>query len=187
MRKIVYAMLVLGLLLPWLDVRQAHACSCALPPEPAVALAKANAVFSGKVLQVEEGSPFRLMRSSADPVRVVFEVTGNWKGAENSQMAVYTAMSSSSCGAEFAKGQSYLVYAYENEERRLATGLCTRTKELSLASDDLQKLGQSSAPAHRVNLAGYRGTWGYFAISAVLLLGLFGIGVLIKLKWGASK
>ena len=45
------------------------------------------------------------------------------------------------CGINFQKGETYLVYADDDEETRIiATGSCTRTKRLTDAGDDLAYL-----------------------------------------------
>jgi hypothetical protein len=140
------------------------ACSCAPPPPPAAALAEATAVFAGTVIniEVEDGEIF----SSADPVAVTFEVATVWKGPVQQTLLVTTARDSASCGYSFEVGQSYLVYAYDAEDA-LQTGLCSRTTDLSSASDDLAVLGEGAIPA-----AAPVTTAPGPALSSALLLGL---------------
>ena len=47
------------------------------------------------------------------------------------------------CGYPFKEGQEYIVYAYEKEEP-FKVDLCSQTKPLSKASEDLALLGNSS-------------------------------------------
>jgi hypothetical protein len=44
----------------------------------------------------------------------------------------------------FIVGKSYLVYAYGKEV--FETGICTRTRDLDKASDDLKELGEGKEP-----------------------------------------
>jgi hypothetical protein len=121
----------------------AMACSCIIPGPPQQEMENASAVFTGRVVNVR--APGGAVISSADPVLVAFEVTRIWKGPLEAQIALTTARDSASCGFEFQQGQEYIVYAYEDESG-LATNLCTRTALLEAAGEDLQALGEGSAP-----------------------------------------
>lgn len=115
-----------------------QACSC-VPPAPArEASAQVDAVFTGRVTEIEENGG--IVSSSADPLKVTFMVQEAWKGVSENTIHLYTAMSSASCGYPFVRGQEYIVYAYSSDDG-LSTGLCTRTALLSEASDDLGALG----------------------------------------------
>lgn len=121
-----------------------YACSCVVPAEPLEALETSSAVFTGKVVDIKE--PKGTIISSADPVKVTFEVDSSWKGVKGDKVTLSTALSSASCGFEFVKGESYIVYAYANgegETDKLVASLCSRTKLLASASEDLKKLGPS--------------------------------------------
>jgi hypothetical protein len=117
------------------------ACSCIAPGPPEEALASSTAVFAGKVTEIV--APANL--GGAEPMRVTFEVSQGWKGAEQKTIVVHTSGSSASCGFEFAQGQEYLVYASESEGT-LQTGLCSRTAQLAMAGDDLAVLGEGTVP-----------------------------------------
>ncbi len=121
----------------------ANACSCIMAESPSKSLEKAVDVFSGRVLDVKKP---RLGASSIDSVKVKFNVLSVWKEAEYKEMEVSTAMSSASCGFGFEKGKEYLVYTYDNKGET-SVSLCSRTKLLSEAGEDLQELGSGKAPA----------------------------------------
>lgn len=125
-----------------------YACSCVVPEEPLKALEKSSAVFVGKVVDMKE--PKGLIISSADPVKVTFEVDSSWKGIKGNKVTLTTALSSASCGFEFVEGESYIVYAYarDGDFDKLEAGLCSRTKLLTAASADLKELGPST-PAEK--------------------------------------
>lgn len=118
--------------------RSASACSCAEPYSPSTAFEKTTAVFSGMVISLE--GPTSHVVSSADPVTAVFLVDTVWKGPKLDELAITTALSSASCGYEFQIGHWYLVYASGSEDA-LQVDLCSGTKFLVLADDDLDVLG----------------------------------------------
>jgi hypothetical protein len=102
MLKLIKNILILSILfgsIPFVLPAASYACSCAPPPSVEEALQRQTAVFSGKVISISESNKF--WGSSADPVSVVFEVTGAWKGVTKSEVTVNTAMSSASCGYDF--------------------------------------------------------------------------------------
>jgi hypothetical protein len=123
-----------------------YACSCVVPAEPLEALEKNTAVFVGRVVDIKKTKGTII--SSADPVKVTFDVDSSWKGVEGNKVTLTTALSSASCGFEFVEGESYIVYANANADGEGASGklvasLCSRTKLLASASEDLKELGSS--------------------------------------------
>lgn len=137
MRIIMQGVTVIVFLLLSFDV--SYACSCAPPPSAAQALGQAGAVFSGKVLQVK-----RVKRGDGVDgllqVEVVFAVNTSWKGDGRRVTSVFTASNSAACGYSFKRGMTYLVYAGESQGK-LATTICSRTKRLKDAREDLKELG----------------------------------------------
>ncbi|MDP4096020.1 hypothetical protein OIN60_04365 [Paenibacillus sp. P96] len=127
-----------------------YACSCVEPPSPSEAQAQSAVVFSGEAVSLQQ--KMSDIMSSADPVRVSFQVDRVWKGSVGNIATVTTAASSDSCGYEFAEGRDYLVYArYAPDSGELHTILCDRTALVSEAAADLRELGPPSAPAVRQN------------------------------------
>jgi hypothetical protein len=128
---------------------KAGACSCAEPPPLAEDMAGKTAVFSGRVLEIAEPEQ---VRSSADPVYVRFEVDTVWKGGEETQRIVKTAIGGDSCGYDaFERGRAYVVFASGSPDR-LETGLCTRTAPLEAAGETVAALGIGAAPTKAVDL-----------------------------------
>lgn len=122
--------------------QSAAACSCAELLSPAKALDRATAVFSGMVVSLE--GPTGNIISSADPVTVVLQADKVWKGAKQSNITITTALDSASCGYEFQIGQWYLVYA-NGAHDDLQVDLCSGTKQLFQADEDLEFLGDGHA------------------------------------------
>jgi len=120
----------------------ARACTCLPPPPPAEALADADAVFLGKVARIAT-APAEANRLAR--VRVTFVVREAWKGVGAVYTDVYTARDGASCGYGFRKEETYLVYAYAGDGgRTLQTSLCTRTRPLDQAAEDLAVLGDGT-------------------------------------------
>jgi len=112
-----------------------HACSCIEPPPPLEALAQSDAVFSGKVTVIGQNS-------DDFSIRFQFAVVDVWKGVTTAETQVITATNSAACGFEFQADERYLVYAYQDENGELNTNICTRTRLLEYAEDDIAALGQ---------------------------------------------
>ncbi|SFE10462.1 hypothetical protein SAMN05216378_2334 [Paenibacillus catalpae] len=123
-----------------------HACSCAAPPNIEDQLNLKTAIFTGKVVSLTQPVKGKLM-STADPVKVQFEVKTVWKGELSSQTTVYTAMSSESCGyEEFDVDEEFIVFAYGDPDH-LETGICEGNKTIAAAQEDLKALGAGYEPA----------------------------------------
>lgn len=136
------------------------ACSCALNPNPPCQAAwDVSAVFTGTVIDITEPQPPRPVsppfsgervtarRSAADPPRSdVFRkreirlslgevLTGISAG--ETQVSVLTGMGGGDCGYRFERGAAYVVYAYRNAQGQLEAGICSRTRPIADAAEDL--------------------------------------------------
>lgn len=116
-----------------------EACTCAPPLAACEAAWQATAVFAGRV---EEISPVPGKGPESLRRKVVrFEVIDPFRGTATSDVEVETGAGGGDCGYRFKKGAEYLVYASRNERSgRLTTGICSRTKLLGSAADDLAYL-----------------------------------------------
>jgi len=120
------------------------ACTCDPPPPPAVALERADVVFSGIVFAIEE----RQDSTWGGPITyVTFRVTQAWKGVDGTEQTIITA---GMCGYQsFVQGTDYLVYADTDLVPAHAlgfpfTGLCDRTKPLSAAQEEIAELSRAT-------------------------------------------
>jgi len=133
----------------------AWACSCGLTGPPCQNTFQVDAVFSGVVRNItaipEDGPPlrpneFRFPRA----LRVEFDVIDTFRGLEGTTASVLTAGSGPACGYSFTQGERYLVYASKGSAG-LVTGICSRTRKLSEAREDLEFLktlaAQTTHPA----------------------------------------
>jgi hypothetical protein len=124
-------------------------CSCAGNPPPCQAFWRADAVFAGTVvssgkISVDDGvykRDERLVHLTVDqPIR----------GMKTAEVDVVTGWGGGDCGFGFKLGERYLVYAYREEKGQLlATSICSRTRLLSEAGDDLAFI--RSLPASSAN------------------------------------
>jgi hypothetical protein len=142
MRILILIVIIVSMLA--LETDTAYACSCVLPGPPDEELANATAVFTGKVVSLSKPVDFGPI-SSADPIKVTFQVYEVWKGSVSLTTTITTSRSSASCGYPFQKGGEYIVYAY-GSENNLSVSLCSRTQPLDAAKIDLEVLGIGAAP-----------------------------------------
>ena len=127
----------------------AHACSCVLPGTPVQELEKNAAVFAGQVVAVRHSFGLESMLfGPGDRTTVEFNVETVWKGNVGQDMTITTPPTGGSCGVPFEEGQEYLVYAYDSthQDGGYSTGICTRTKLLAEAKEDLDELGGGNTP-----------------------------------------
>jgi len=144
MRKIILLLFIVGSLLV-VNTAIVNACSCVQPAPPKESLEQSTAVFAGKVIDIDV--PSGIIVSSADPVKVTFEVSKIWKGPDYETLVLTTARDGASCGYGFKENEEYIVYAY-GEENKLSTGICSRTRLLANAQEDLQDLGVGDLPTN---------------------------------------
>lgn len=122
------------------------ACSCIYLPDAQAKLEQARLVFSGEVIEIQSLESY--------PVKqiVTLKVNEHWKLPDNKKL--YISPSSivtittienygANCGYTFQE-DSYLVYAYLNEESEIATNSCSGTLALDEAQADLEQLGEGT-------------------------------------------
>lgn len=123
---------------------EALACSCMPPGPPKEELKEADAVFVGKVVRLEtEGDEF------TGQLKATIRASKVWKGPVRRYVVVRTARQGSMCGYGFQTSQKYVVYTYKSEDGRLTTNICSRTKPLAQAAEDLEDLGPAYPPIPR--------------------------------------
>lgn len=120
-----------------------YACTCGPSDSPSGALAGSAAVFGGEVVSIREFDWGDGSWGTADPTTVEFDVKTVWKGSNYQTLFLTTARSGASCGFTFIEGIEYVVYSRDGA----TVSLCSRTRALSEAADDLAELGPGQAPA----------------------------------------
>ncbi|NIK80044.1 hypothetical protein FHS15_005228 [Paenibacillus castaneae] len=122
----------------------AHACSCVQLDTVQEYKDRSDAVFEGTVTAIKSSS-MSLLKSTADPVKVSFQVNEVWKGHVKSDMEVLTAEGGDSCAFGFKEGERYLVYA-RNTGKSLEVNLCSGTMLHSQSAEHVSYLGNGSMP-----------------------------------------
>ncbi|WP_366348515.1 hypothetical protein [Paenibacillus amylolyticus] len=116
-----------------------YACSC-VESNVQERLKSYATVFTGEVVKKGESQQSKhdgLLRE------YTFDVDTAWKGVYAKKMKIIGSDGGSdSCGVEFEKNQSYLIFAYQYEvDHKLHTNLCSRNVPIEQAGDDLKLLG----------------------------------------------
>lgn len=126
--------LFLGFLLAVLSY-DVNACSCMSGGTPCRDYWTAAAVFTGTVIY---SSPTTYKHGEYEvPARLVrFNIDQSFRGVKGNEVEVRTGLGGGDCGYAFQLGGRYLVYAYMDGDK-LATGICSRTRLVSEATDDL--------------------------------------------------
>src|SRR5471030_2669781 len=124
-------------------VPAARACSCQSSGPPCQNYFQVDAVFAGTVQSIvpmpDDNPPFR-------KVRVEFTAVTPFRGTQGATATVLTADSGAACGYDFTKGEQYLVFARrETPGAALETSICSRTRALSQAADDLHFINTLAA------------------------------------------
>jgi hypothetical protein len=135
MRPVIESAVLLLLLTAFAD--KADACSCISSGPPCQGYFQVEAVFAGTVQTISpvEGTPDSPNRGRV----VVFAIERAFRGVQGTTAEITTGMGGGDCGYPFEVGERYLVYAYrEKEASRLGTGICTRTRPIADAAEDLR-------------------------------------------------
>ena len=130
--------LLLGFSLVAVGARPAYACSCAGMWDTDEEFQRSDAVFIGEVVEVGE-LPVE-QAGPTDPgmpylAPVTFDVEGAWKGVAGDSVIVHGQGPAPSCGLNFERGETYLVFAGEageGENGPLQTDMCSSTRPSSV-------------------------------------------------------
>lgn len=136
---------VLTILTIILAADRAHACSCMGGIPLCETVWKTDVVFSGEVLDISpvpnpHGEGFQPHR------RVRFRVLQGWRGETEPTVELTTGAGGGDCGYNFEKGVAYLVFAH-SRGGALTTGICSRTRRLADAAEDLEYLKTAMRPS----------------------------------------
>ncbi len=154
-------------------VHEAPACSlcrCARAAGPHEERARADAIFSGRVLALRAHPEPSVDSTAADTTlspellgryvvwalerhQVTIEVHRVWKGDVARRVEVFTPIDSARCGVALEVGKEYLVYVNHATTGRWRTNGCSRTRLLAEAQSDLPALDRSVAPRRASNVS----------------------------------
>ena len=131
-----------------MQIAQAQACSCAAPATTAEALKRATAVFRGKVIKISVPTLDWIGLTRTGAHRVKFEILKQWKGPSAETTVVVTRLTGEGCGFPFEEQKEYLVYVVA-ELKHTQTGICTGTKSIADAEQELEQLDELVADLKR--------------------------------------
>jgi hypothetical protein len=115
----------------------ALACSCMYPGPPCQAYWNSPVVFAGTPLG---GAEIEVDRDGGKVSQRLFRfrVDEAFRGVEGKEVEVLTGAWGGDCGYDFKPGTKYLVYGYAVKGKPwVGTGICSRTRPLSEADEDL--------------------------------------------------
>jgi hypothetical protein len=139
------AVLILSLFAVMLSPSPAQACTCMAGIPLCESAWTSDVVFSGEVLSVEpptDPDGERLLPNRRVRIRVIEA----WRGDVSGVVEVTTGNGGGDCGYAFLPKTTYLVYA-NARGGALRTGICTRTRPLSQAGEDLAYLKTAMNPS----------------------------------------
>ncbi len=126
-------------------VSDVWACSCEDPGPPCQDAFRVDAIFSGTVRSITElpddRPPLRPNEARIPlAVRVDFDTIAGFRGINGPTASIVTAGSGPACGYTFKVGERYLVYATKSRGGGFVTGICSRTRPMRDAAEDLRFL-----------------------------------------------
>lgn len=110
----------------------AFACSCIGPADAKEGLVQAKAVFSGKVIAVDDAN-------------FTFKIERIWKGVTENKVVVRDYHAGTSCAFNFKLGEQYVVFATRTdyEGKTILIGeVCNWTSRLAEAKEILKAIGK---------------------------------------------
>lgn len=150
------------------------ACSCAGPARtPCAAAGTSTAVFVGKVLEIADPPPLKLVPSTGNNGRVYANrQTGSpipperrlravrlsvgdvlmGVDASQRQIEILTGFGGGDCGYAFQPGVDYVIYAHTNAAGALETGICSRTRPVAEAAEDVKYIREMATTPNTAEL-----------------------------------
>ena len=133
------------------DTADALACSCMNPGPPCQNYFQSDVVFVGTVRDIATVSG----ADRDSRVRVEFEDVSASRGAQGTELTVFTAGDSAACGYAFTPGERYVVYASRSKDgARIHTSICSRTRRLAAGAEDVRFFSALAAPRAGARVSG---------------------------------
>lgn len=136
-RRLVWPVLLATCLLTTPAARARLACSCIETPSPCRALGFADAVFVGEILGITS-TTWQIGTIDREARLVRFRVLEMLSGEMRQEADVVTGLDDADCGYQFDPTRRYIVYAHRRLDQRLSTTICSRTRPLERADEDLK-------------------------------------------------
>ena len=139
MKARAWTFMVLGFVMPHIGAGDAGACSCMPSGPPCEAAWNVGAIFGGIVRSIEVSKEESFGSTRILETVVHFEVDRPLLNAAAGKIEIVTT-GLSTCAYRFTEGEKYLVYAWKREDGRWTTGICSRTRPIAEAAEDLEFL-----------------------------------------------
>jgi len=146
-RRMTVFVLIAALMWVAAPPERSFACSC-VGFTTLEAKDHADEVFRGTVTEVKK--PW-LSNNSGDQAKITLQVDEVWKGEAEQVILVYSSLFDASCGVEFEVGKTFLVFA-KYSDGWLKTSMCSGTKEVSYAGQELKDLGPGLVETKQIEL-----------------------------------
>jgi hypothetical protein len=152
-----WRVLVLVAALALAPAEDARACSCVSSGPPCQEAWSVDAVFSGTVHSIQVGQTTD-PRGVAETAVVRFTVDEPFINVAGRSVDV-TVTPMSTCAYRFQTGRKYLIYARKLESGVLSTSICSRTRPIEEAAEDLRYLRSNPSSAKGARIYGTVTEW----------------------------
>lgn len=150
--------IILGLIFFLLfSARAIQACSCVARLPPCQAYKETQAIFIATVIEIKTGAgdAAKSGNITSQMAYARLSVLETFKGISEKEIRMWQGTGSGDCSFVFEQGESYLIYASFDEETKLHhTNICTRSRPLAYAADDLDYLRGQPASDSVTRLSG---------------------------------
>jgi hypothetical protein len=148
MRPAKFLIFICALVFCFMQTAPAQACTCAAPATTAEAFKRSTSVFKGRVIKISVPSLDWIGLTRTGAHRVKFEILKQWKGPSSETTVVVTRLTGEGCGFPFEEQKEYLVYVVA-ELKHIQTGICTGTKSIADAEEEMKDLDELVGPLKR--------------------------------------
>jgi hypothetical protein len=118
---------------------ESFACICMSSGPPCQAAWASDVVFTGTVLSIE-AVEIKTWETVYPSKLVTFSIDRGFINSPSGSAEVMTGAGGGDCGYRFTPGGTYLVYARKGESSRLSTSICSRTRPIEQAEEDIRYL-----------------------------------------------
>ena len=134
-----------------------EACSCYSSGPACQAAWSADAIFSGTVRAIDVSEQFNGDRPVLETV-VRFDIEQRFLNVPSGPVEIVTD-GLSTCSYRFTRGEKYVVYARRRGDGRLTTSICSRTRLLAEAAEDVKYLSALPASGTGARVYGRVNEW----------------------------
>jgi hypothetical protein len=139
--------------------RDGAACSCPASGPPCQAAWDVDAIFAGTVRAIDADIERVDDSARLRETTVLFDVDQPFLNAVVGPVEIVTN-ELSTCGYRFSMAKKYLVYAHKGTDGRWTTSICSRTRPLAEASEDLKFLAALPSSGKGARVYGRVNEWG---------------------------